>query len=53
MSSAKSLVGGVKDYPNNHVLKAVLPIVEEKSEAIDKGKKIQRESALAHERTRN
>jgi hypothetical protein len=28
MSSAKSLVGGAKDNPNNQVLKAVLPIVE-------------------------
>lgn len=39
MSSAKSLVGGVKEYPDNQVLKDVLPIVEERQEAIEHAKK--------------
>jgi len=46
MSSAKSLVSGVKEYPNNQVLKDVLPIVEERQEAIEHAKKY-KEKALS------
>jgi len=39
MSSAKSLMGGIKEYPTNQVLRDVLPILEERQEAIEHAKK--------------
>jgi len=46
MSSAKSLMSGIKGYPNNQVLKDVLPILEERQEAIAHAKKY-KEKALS------
>lgn len=39
MSSAKSLISGIKEYPTNQVLRGVLPILEERQEAIAHAKK--------------
>ena len=39
LSSAKSLMGGIKQYPTNQVLKDVLPVLEERQEAIEHAKK--------------
>ena len=46
MSSAKSLITGIKEYPTNQVLKDVLPILEERREALEHAKKY-KEKALS------
>lgn len=39
MSNAKSLISGIKEYPTNQVLKNVLPIIEERKEALEYAQK--------------
>jgi hypothetical protein len=38
MSSAKSLMAGVKDYPDNEIIKGVLPNLEDRKEAMASAK---------------
>jgi len=38
MASAKSLVGGIKDYPDNQIIKDILPVVAERKDALEHAK---------------
>ncbi len=39
MTNAKSIMAAVKSYPNNEVIQTVLPVMEERQEAIEHAKK--------------
>ncbi len=46
MASAHSMMGGLKKYPNNQLIKDILPSIEERAESIEQAKAF-REKALA------
>lgn len=46
MASAHSMMGGLKKYPDNEVIKGVLPNIEERAESIEQARAF-REKALA------
>jgi hypothetical protein len=46
MANAKSILAGVKDYPNNEIIKAVVPSLENRQEGLDQAKAM-REKAMS------
>jgi len=44
MASARSLVGGIKQYPDNQVIRDILPVIAERKEALEHAKQYQQKA---------